>query len=174
MKFATPNRNVTHLALETIIDSTAIAMELKMVSVCPVHLFLSLMKRRTFLSQAFHDNNIRVEDVIASIPKEVQDFTNESALPPIPYSDDLKAVINNDVDLCTRQESPRVSTHHLTLAALNLDLSEWSNVFVRFKIDQKVLLEELHEKLASSLLDSGFEMEQFSPDERWLPIVGCP
>lgn len=109
----------TEKAINVVTEAQNIAKAQSSVCVVPEHLLLALVKEAKGISlKIFKSYNINFEDLKTELEKTMKLETTDRVLPALAFSDSLKVLLRQTLDLATKSGNATVLYEHLFLAVI--------------------------------------------------------
>ena len=110
----------TEKAINVVTEAQNTAIAQHSVCVLPEHLLLALVKDAKGISlKIFKSYNINFEELEKELFKEIKVETTDRELPALAFSNDLKVLLRQTLDLATKSGNATVLYEHLFLAVIN-------------------------------------------------------
>ncbi|MBE7709449.1 MAG: hypothetical protein E7Z93_03260 [Cyanobacteria bacterium SIG32] len=109
----------TEKAINVVTEAQNIAKKQKSVCVRPEHLLLALVQEAKGISlKIFKSYNINFEELEIALFKSAKPITTDTDLPALAFSDDLKILLRQTLDLATKSGNTTVLYEHLFLSVI--------------------------------------------------------
>ena len=157
----------TEKAINVVTEAQNTAIAQHSVCVLPEHLLLALVKDAKGISlKIFKSYNINFEELEKELFKEIKVETTDRELPALAFSNDLKVLLRQTLDLATKSGNATVLYEHLFLAVINDKYSNNYKTLERLGFDiqaSKQLLEKLVQRKTKKLYHPEID-EQKEPE----------
>lgn len=157
----------TEKAINVVTEAQNTAIAQHSVCVLPEHLLLALVKDAKGISlKIFKSYNINFEELEKELFKEINVETTDRELPALAFSNDLKVLLRQTLDLATKSGNATVLYEHLFLAVINDKYSNNYKTLERLGFDiqaSKQLLEKLVQRKTKKLYHPEID-EQKEPE----------
>ena len=157
----------TEKAINVVTEAQNTAIAQHSVCVLPEHLLLALVKDAKGISlKIFKSYNINFEELEKELFKEIKVETTDKELPALAFSNDLKVLLRQTLDLATKSGKATVLYEHLFLAVINDKYSNNYKTLERLGFDiqaSKQLLEKLVQRKTKKLYHPEID-EQKEPE----------
>lgn len=157
----------TEKAINVVTEAQNTAIAQHSVCVLPEHLLLALVKDAKGISlKIFKSYNINFEELEKELFKEIKVETTDRELPALAFSNDLKVLLRQTLDLATKSGNATVLYEHLFLAVINDKYSNNYKTLERLRFDihaSKQLLEKLVQRKTKKLYHPEID-EQKEPE----------
>lgn len=157
----------TEKAINVVTEAQNTAIAQHSVCVLPEHLLLALVKDAKGISlKIFKSYNINFEELEKELFKEIKVETTDKELPALAFSNDLKVLLRQTLDLATKSGNATVLYEHLFLAVINDKYSNNYKTLERLGFDiqaSKQLLEKLVQRKTKKLYHPEID-EQKEPE----------
>ena len=157
----------TEKAINVVTEAQNTAIAQHSVCVLPEHLLLALVKDAKGISlKIFKSYNINFEELEKELFKEMKVETTDRELPALAFSNDLKVLLRQTLDLATKSGNATVLYEHLFLAVINDKYSNNYKTLERLGFDiqaSKQLLEKLVQRKTKKLYHPEID-EQKEPE----------
>lgn len=157
----------TEKAINVVTEAQNTAIAQHSVCVLPEHLLLALVKDAKGISlKIFKSYNINFNELEKELFKEIKVETTDRELPALAFSNDLKVLLRQTLDLATKSGNATVLYEHLFLAVINDKYSNNYKTLERLGFDiqaSKQLLEKLVQRKTKKLYHPEID-EQKEPE----------